>query len=236
MDEVRYTLWMNKFLTVWLVSVLVAVGLAQTYQPSCVETLKQKPWDFIESYATKNQDQSEAGYDQAAMYWANCKNQQNEARLAKLPSLKSKLNNLYRNYNDFFSAETELAYLVGGGGTMYPHGRARFQPEIEIHVGQLLDLLTSKTGASKSAAIVTRYTTAKTKLEARLKRVQTTPKPYVDGYSQTEIAEKKRQWLGYAKDYAAQYAAIRKNIGSGIDLTSTTILEFLAAGLWAEEL
>jgi hypothetical protein len=227
---------MKKLLTAWLVLALVASGLAQTYQPSCTDTLKQKPWDFIESYAAKNQDESEAGYDSAAIYWANCKNAQNEARLAKLPSLKPKLNNLYRNTNEFFSLETELAYMVGGGGTMYPHGRARFQPEIEIQIGVLIDLLSSNAGASKSAAISARYNKAKIKLEARLKKVQTTPNPYTDGYTKTEAADKKRQWLETAKNYAAQYAAIRKNIGSNVDLASTMILEFLAAGLWGDEL
>jgi hypothetical protein len=237
MHEVRYTLCMKRLLTVWLFLALVTLGMAQTtYQPSCADTLKQKPQDFIESYAAKNQDESEAGYDQAAMYWANCKYEQNEARLAKLPSLKPKLNNLYRNYNEFFSLETELAYSAAGGGTMFPHGRARFQPEIEIHLGQLMDLLSSKAGASQSAAITARYNKAKSKLEARLKKVQTTPNPYVDGYSPAEAAAKKRQWLETAKNYAAQYAAIRKNIGAGINLSSTAILEFLAAGLWGDEL
>jgi hypothetical protein len=227
---------MKKILTAFLVLALVAVGLAQTYQPTCAETLKQKPWDFIESYATKNQDQSEAGYDQAALYWADCKNDQNTARLAKLPSLKTKLNNLYRNYNQFFSLETELAYSAAGGGTMFPHGRARFQPAIEIQMSTLIDLLSSQAGASQSAAIATRHNKAKTKLEARLKRVQTMPNPYTDGYSPAEAADKKRQWLELAKNYAAQYTAIRKNLGSSINLSSTTILEFLAVGLWAEEL
>jgi hypothetical protein len=226
-----------KKLFAFVIVVLVSLGLAQeSYQPSCADTLKQKPWDFIESYAIKNQDQSEVGYDNAANYWANCKYEQNSARLEKLPNLKAKLGNLYRNSNQFFNLETELAYEAAGGGTMFPHGRARFRPSIEIHFGQLIDLLGSKTGASKSAAITARYNKAKTKLEARLKKVQTTPNPFVDGYSKAEAETKKRQWLELAKNYAAQYAAIRKNLGSSIDLASTTILEFLAAGLWGEEL
>jgi hypothetical protein len=237
MHEVRYTSCMKKLLTAWLVLALVTLGMAQTtYQPSCTDTLKQKPWDFIESYTSKNGDQSEAGYDGAALYWADCKDQQNKARLVKLPNLKTKLDNLYRNYNEFFSLETELAYLAAGGGTMYPHGRARFQPSIEIHLGQMIDLLSSKAGASQSVTITTRYNKAKAKLEARLKKVQTTPNPFTDGDSPTEVAAKKHQWLEYAKNYAAQYAAIRKNLGSSINLASTTILEFLAAGLWGDEL
>lgn len=223
--------------TLAICAALFVVGLAQqSYQPSCAITLKTDPDKFMESYAEKNNNQSEAGYDEAAMYWGDCKFKENQSRLAKFPSLRSKLQNMYRNYNDFFSAETELAYAAAGGGTMFPHGRARFQPSLEIHFGKLIDLLSSKAGAAKNAAITARYNKAKATLETRLKKVQTKPNPFTDGYSKTEIAEKNRQWLEVAKNYATLYANIRKNLGSSIDLTSTTMLEFLATGLWAGEL
>ncbi|MFN3265848.1 MAG: hypothetical protein ACK41E_03315 [Deinococcales bacterium] len=231
---------MNQLLK-YLIGLAVCVLFASTraqeaYQPNCAETLKIKPWDFIESYAAKNNDQSEAGYDNAAIYWADCKAKENDKRLAKFPTLKKKLDNLYRNHNKFFNAETGLAYVAAGGGTVYPHGRARFQPSLEIHFGKLIDLLTTKAGATKSAAISARYSKAKGALERRTRRVQTTPKPYTEGYTKAEVTAKNREWLKYAKTYATQYANIRKNIGAGIDLASTTILEFLAAGLWASEI
>ena len=219
-------------------ALVLGLSLAQNevYQPNCSITLKMQPDAFIESYTVKNNDQSEAGYDQAANYWANCKYEENNARVAKLPTLKAKLSNLYKSYNEFFNYETELAYAAAGGGTMFPHGRARFQPSIEIHFSKLIDLLTSKTGATKSAAITTRYNQAKQKLEKRLNEVQRTPKPFTEGYTAAEVTSKKNQWLEYAKNYALQYSNIRKNIGAGVDQTSTTILEFLATGLWTEEL
>jgi hypothetical protein len=226
-------------LTVAITAILIGLGLAQEtlpFQPNCKVTLSTQPDDFMEMYSQKNNNQSEAGYDEAALYWADCKAIENNARVAKFPALKAKLKNLYNNYNQFFSLETELAYEAAGGGTMYPHGRARFQPYIELHFSKLIGLLTSKTGASKSAAITARYNKAKQNLEKRLNQVQTTPNPFVDGYTATEVKSKKAEWLETAKNYALQYSNIRKNIGSGIDLASTTILEFLAKGIWAEEL
>ncbi len=218
-------------------TLILGLSLAQDkYQPNCGITLKMQPDAFMENYTVKNNDQSEAGYDQAAMYWAACKQKENDARVAKLPALKAKLSNLYKNYNEFFNAETELAYSAAGGGTMYPHGRARFQPSIEEHFSKLIGLLTSKSGAVKSAAISTRYNQAKQKLEKRLNQARTNPKPFTEGYSAAEIASKKTQWLENAKNYALQYSNIRKNIGAGVDLSSTTILEFLATGLWTEEI
>ncbi len=219
-------------------TLILGLSLAQNevYQPNCGTTLKMQPDAFMETYTVKNNDQSEAGYDQAAMYWAACKQKENEARVAKLPALKAKLANLYRNHNEFFNAETELAYAAAGGGTMFPHGRARFQPSIEEHFSKLIGLLTSKTGATKSAAITTRYNQAKQKLEKRLNTALSTPKPFTEGDTAAEVTRKKAQWLENAKNYALQYSNIRKNIGSSIDLSSTTILEFLAAGLWTEEI
>jgi hypothetical protein len=225
-------------LALFAATLVFGFSLAQNevYQPSCSLTLKIQPDTFIETYTVKNNDQSEVGYDQAAIYWANCKQKENEARVAKLPALKTKLANLYRSNNEFFNAETELAYLAGGGGTMFPHGRARFQPSIENHFSGLIGLLTSKSGASKSAAITARYNIAKQKLEKRLNQARTNPKPFTEGYTASEILSKKTQWLEYAKNYALQYSNIRKNIGAGVDLSSTIVLEFLATGLWAEEL
>ena len=217
---------------------ILGLSLAQSdvYQPNCSTTLTMQPDGFIETYTVKNNDQSEAGYDQAANYWANCKAKENDARVAKLPTLKAKLLNLYRNHNEFFNAETELAYLASGGGTMFPHGRARFQPSIEIHFSKLIGLLTSKTGATKSAAITLRYNQAKQKIEKRLNQALSTPKPFTEGYTAAEVTNTKNQWLEYAKNYTLQYNNIRKNLGAGVDLSSTTILEFLATGLWTEAL
>ncbi len=206
------------------------------YQPNCTVTLSMTADAFMDTYTTKNNDQSEVGFDNAANYWADCKDKQNQAKLAKFPALKTRLANLSKLQNEFFSLETELAYLAAGGGTMYPHGRARFQPSIEEHMEKLIGLLTTKAGAAKSAAITSRYDKAKAKLEARLKKVQSKSNAYTDGLTPADVAARNKEWFNYAKQYALQYTNIRKSIGSGKDLASTTIMEFLAAGLWADEI
>ncbi len=229
---------MKKLFAMALFALLGVSSFAQErpFAPSCAETLQSNPTDFMEQYISKNNDGSEAGQDQAALYWADCMAKRNQAKLANFPQLKAKITNLYRSQNEFFSLETELAYLAGGGGTMYPHGRARFQPSIEEHFVQLIDLLSTKAGAAKNASLTLRYNKAKNTLETRLQKVQSKPNPYIDGYTVAEANQKKKEWLNYAKTYATQYSNIRKNLGSSADLASTTILEFLARGIWAEEL
>ncbi len=229
---------MKKFFAIALLVLVGVSSLAQEtpFQPSCAQTLQSNPTDFMEEYTAKNNDDSEAGQDNAALYWAGCMEKRNQARLANFPTLKAKLTNFYRSQNEFFSLETELAYSAGGGGTMYPHGRARFQTAIEVQIAKLIDLLTTKAGATKSASITARYNKAKSTLEARMKRVQSVSKAFTEGSSKAEIAEKNLAWFATAKAYATQYSNIRKNLGSSRDFASTTILEFLARGLWADEL
>ena len=110
-----------------------------------------------------------------------------------------------------------------------------FGPTVELHLQKLIALTTSKAGAAQSPTINARYATAKQSLEARLRRVQT-PKPFVDTYSKAEADAKRKDWLESAKDYNQAYLNILKTIGSRVDATSVVILEFLAKGLWAEEL
>ncbi len=229
---------MKKLLAIVLIALLGVSSLAQEtpFQPSCSLTLQSNPSDFMEEFTTKNNDGSEAGQDNAALYWADCMAKRNAARLVNFPTLKAKIMNLYRSQNQFFDFETELAYAAAGGGTMFPHGRARFQPTIEEHMVKMIDLLTTKAGAAKSTAITARYNKAKFMLEARMKRVQATSKAFTEGYSSAEITQKNKAWFDTAKQYALQFSNIRKNLGSSVDLASTTILEFLARGLWADEL
>ncbi len=213
----------------------VAAQEIVSYEPPCNEALKRSPDAFSDLFVEKTNDGSEAGLDQAATYWANCKHDANLVRLKAFPALKARLTNLYLLEWRFIDAETELASLVSGGGTMYPHGAARFGPTVELHIEKLIALTTSKAGAAQSAAINARYAAAKRTLEARLKRVQT-PKPFVETYSKAESEAKCKDWLEFAKDYNQAYLNIRKTIGSRIDATSVVVIEFLADGLWAEGL
>lgn len=213
----------------------VAAQDIQSYEPPCKEALQRTPDAFSDLFVKKTGDGSEAGLDQAALYWAGCKYTANLEKLVKSPTLKARLVNLNRLTEEFIGAETELAYSAAGGGTMYPHGQARFQPFVQLHLEKLIALTTSKAGATQSSAINARYAAAKKSLEARIKRVQT-PKPYVDGDSKADADAKRKQWLASAQNYSKAYQNIRKTIGSRVDATSVVVIEFLAKGLWAEEL
>jgi hypothetical protein len=216
---------------------LCALGLAQdrAYNPACAEVLRFTPDAFTDRFTERNKDGSEAALDEAGITWANCKYDANLARLKNYPALRARLVQLYKLQGEFFRQETELAYASAGGGTMYPHGLARFQPSLQQHLERLVNLTTTRAGAAQSVSISARYAKAKRALEARINWVQT-PRPFTDYQTAADVAARKREWLENAKIYRATYQSILKLIGPRVDATSTEILEFLARGLWTEEL
>jgi hypothetical protein len=188
-------------LLVWLAALGGIFAQDQlTYNPACTAVLSFSPENWSERYTTKNQDGSEVGQDTAALRWSACKLAANWRVLQKYPKLKARLSRLYTLEARFFSAETDMAYLAAGGGTMYPHGLARFQTSLALHLEKLIALTTSSAGATQSQSITARSKKATAKLEARIKRVQT-PKPYTDGMHKREISQHINQWLEAAKAY-----------------------------------
>lgn len=238
MRRFRALLTIGSFALLSSAALIVSSAAAQdlrVYEPSCKLVLRSSPQAFSDLYIKQTNNSSEAGLDDAALYWADCKGAANLAQLSQSPALRARLLNLYRLEDRFFSAETIIAYLAAGGGTMYPHGYARFQPARQLHFQKLIALTLVRAGAAQSGAISVRYSAAKSKLEARLKRVQI-PKPFVETFTKAEADAKRRDWLAEAKKYSVAYRDIRKTIGSRVDATSVLVLEFLATGVWAEEL
>jgi hypothetical protein len=178
----------------------------------CSKVMAFTPTNWLDQFSSNT---SEAGQDQAALHWATCK----QASNLKL----------------FIAYETELGFLVAGGGTIHPHGQARFSMDLQVHLEQLIKLTASNAGAVQSASLKARYQQAKATLEERVKRVQT-PKPFTEGLSKTEAANLTKQWTVAAKKYAKSVREIQAIIGPRIDAVGVLEMEFLATGLWAEEL
>ncbi len=235
----------NRFLpsarvAAWVgLAVTGACGLAQTlspYQPGCREVLQLTAGRFSELYRQKNADDSEAGQDQAAITWANCKYDANLARLQHFPKLKARLVSLPKLEGTFIRAETDLADAQSGGGTVYGHEEARFQPTMQLHLERLIALTTSKSGSAQSASIAAKCAAARSTLEARLKRVLKTPQPFVDGRTPSEKTTARPFWLESARAYSSAYGRVQGLIGSTVDAVSLGEMQFLNDGLWAEEL
>jgi hypothetical protein len=198
----------------------------------CSRVMTFTPTNWLNQFSSNT---SEAGQDQAALHWANCKQASNLKLLRNSPQRKARLLKLNRLETDFIAYETELGFLVAGGGTIHPHGQARFNMDLQMHLEQLIKLTASNAGAVQSTSLNARYQQAKATLEARVKRVQT-PKPFTESLSKTEAANLTKQWTVAAKKYAKSVRDIQAIIGPRIDAVGVLEMEFLATGLWAEEL
>jgi hypothetical protein len=198
------------------------------WKPACSAVLKYTPDNFLTEYGKRTDfGGSEAGQDQAASVWADCKNAQNMAKLKNFPKLKARLIELRKLEWDFILAESDLASQTSGGGTMFAHMPARFATSIELHFERLIKLTTTKAGAVTSRAIQTEYKKASTALTARFKRVNNPSKTTLEYTNKTA-------WLETVKAYEKAFVGIKPIMGAKADAASLEIIGFLAQGLFAD--
>jgi hypothetical protein len=204
---------------------LAGIALAQfNYQPSCTETLKLAPDKFMQVFTERNRDESEFAQDEAGIRWAQCKHKANLERLSGSSNARERLLKLRDLENQLFTAETNLAYRQAGGGTIYPHGRARFQPYIELHIEKLIGLVTTRAGATTSNDIKMRYSKALATMNANLKRIKNPTKQDLEFTSRPE-------WDAAVGQYESAWTGILE-IANAPDAASLEIAEFVAHGLW----
>jgi hypothetical protein len=221
----------------------IALGFSSqksTVNWSCESILRLTPQGWSDVITKKYNDTSELAQDQAAKGWASCKSDSNQALLKSRPKSKARLNKLSALEFQFMSDETNLASGGGmynlGSGTLYRHGFARFQTNLGLHLETMIVVTGSNAGAKQSASISERYKSAKMKIETRMKKVKTLTPSIPDGSSASVIADRKNQWATTAKHYKQTYGSILKLIGTRINEASTLELEFLAKGIFTENL
>lgn len=212
----------------WLLLVLLSAQ-AQSYKPTCSETLALSPDAFIELYVVLNRDESEAGYNQAAQYWSNCKRQDNLRRLGPYPALKTRLEQLRKLYLDLRAAETAIALAYYGGGTLYSHTLSRIGPDLETHLADLISLTTRPLGATQASGFTQRYDYATSQVEGYIQALR--------AFTDAQIQQTTRsKWNAAITQYEATYRSILRLVGARKDATSATILDYVNRPLWIEEI
>jgi hypothetical protein len=203
--------------------------------PSCAQTLKQSPEAFLKSISADVGGQTVAGY-----HWVKCKRQQNAQLLCGYPKLALRLKQLAALEENFVSAQYAMASLKTGDGLGLASD-ARVVPSIELHLGTLIRLTTSKTGAVNNTAVRKRYAQAKLELESRIARVITTPRLYSEPGPNPDMAVgilnfPLQLWKRKALEYQKAYRQILDLIGTQQNVASLEVLEFLNTSLSANEL
>ncbi len=208
----------------------------QAFSLPCNKVLKLTPQAWSDLFTEKSNDTSELAQDQAASIWTDCKSNSNQALLKSRPKSKARLNKLSALEFKFMADEATLASLKAGGGTLYRHGIGRFRTDLALHLETMIVVTASKAGAKQSATIRARYESAKTKIEARLEKIKTPAPAVAEASSPSAIAVLNKQWTTAANHYKLTYGSILKLIGTRIDEASMLELEFLAKGIFAENL
>jgi hypothetical protein len=140
----------------------------------------------VEGIATKLKDESEAGLDSAAYFYATAKRLQTEQALgAKDLRLVGDLESLRNATGEWLDAWYEGMYHVAGGGTMWGHLQTRCLAELEDTLAELAKRMPLKPG-NATAETLTRWG----KLEKAIERAKVFPEA---------DAEMKAMWKTHQK-------------------------------------
>lgn len=212
-----------------LLMLVLLSAQAQSYKPTCGETLALSPDAFVQLFVVLNNDPSEVGYNLATQYWGNCKRQDNLKRLERHPTLKTRLEQLRRLYLELRTAETQIALEYYGGGTLYSHTLSRIGPDLEIHLADLIGLTTRSLGATQASGFTQSYDYAASQVEGYIQALRAFTDPQIQQTTRSK-------WNAVMAKYETTFRSILRLIGARKDATSATILGFVNRPLWIEEI
>jgi hypothetical protein len=197
---------------------------AQSFKPSCVETLRVNPNAFAQTYVQKTQDSSELGYDMAALYWAKCKATSNNKRLERVPEIKVKILRIRELEGKLVNAEVDLASQRSGNSAVYSHARVRAQASLESHIGRLIAIAISPTGVIASRSVTREHQSALAQFDARLKKLK-------QPAGSAARALNRKKWTGSLKSYSSIWMALRPMIAVP-NVFSLEVARFVAKGFF----
>jgi hypothetical protein len=197
---------------------------AQSFKPSCVETLRVNPNAFAQTYVQKTQDSSELGYDMAALYWAKCKATSNNKRLERVPEIKVKILRIRELEGKLVNAEVDLASQRSGNSAVYSHARVRAQASLESHIGRLIAIAISPTGVIASRSVTREHQAALVQFDVRLKKLK-------QPAGSAARALNRKKWTGSLKSYSSIWMALRPMIAVP-NVFSLEVARFVAKGFF----
>jgi hypothetical protein len=214
---------------------------AQGWLPKCSDILKLEPKEFVLMYVQKNIYRSDIRPESEIIsIWTNCQRAANDTKLKNNPKLKVRMTSLKTFETTFFDAQFTFGLIDGGyssatgqAGSVIQEKQDFFEPYLERHLGVVIGLALSKSGAVSSSSIRARHAKAVASLEADIKQkslgatkninaetIKNLPPDLSNNYVQN--------WENAALQTRGAYSDIYKLVGQPVDVTSTTILEFLA--------
>lgn len=213
---------------------LLATPAYAQWQPACPEILKLEPEKFIQTYRERN---AKPDFEIAVVY-SGCQLSANNKKLERNPKLKARIATLRRLEYAFLESEATFFLLNGGmsgitsgAGSGLTDLQNRVSIYVEQHLSKVIVLALSKDGALVNASIKTRHATAKAQLEAKIKKMLLGATKNIDPAYLPDVKSSNpnyaKDWAQAAQKYQSAYSSIFTLVGSPINITSTTMLEFL---------
>ena len=151
---------------------------AQGWLPKCSDILKLEPKEFVLLYVQKNTYRSDIRPEsEIVAIWTKCQQTANDTKLKNNPQLKARIISLKTFETTFFDAQFTFALIDGGyssitgqAGGVIQEKQDFFEPYLERHLGQIIGLALSKSGAITSNSLKARHAKAKASLEAEVKQ------------------------------------------------------------------
>jgi hypothetical protein len=218
---------------------------AQGWLPKCSDILKLEPKEFVLLYVQKNTYRSDIRPEsEIVAIWTKCQQTANDTKLKNNPQLKARIISLKTFETTFFDAQFTFAFIDGGyssitgqAGSLIQEKQDFFEPYLERHLGQIIGLALSKSGAITSNSLKARHAKAKASLEAEVKQKSLGADKNVDAETIKNLPLELKNnyvqnWENSALQYRGSFSDIYTLVGQPVDVTSTTILEFLAKGYY----
>ena len=197
------------------------------FKMPCQEALKLGLDKFMDVYGEKTQDYSTFGQKQAFGYWADCKQQANDALAARrlTDEKRRQVTATREGFNKFGSALWELRYLEEGGGTMWGL----------ISVGAYASRENFMESFIKTLSLPDRKSArARQNVNASLARIQRLlangdRQPYTDGSEPEDVAHRKQGYQEAIKETQDALAKLRDLLGQLPDAAASRLAAEMAS-------
>ena len=153
---------------------------------------------------------SEAGQDDAAYTWSQCRAAALSASLSTNPQLRARIVSLRGQYRELRDIESELAGIRAGGGTMYGHAVPRSFASLETRIGSLATLARSSAGGARSVRYEAVIRDARDGQAAYIK----TLRAYKPGPDETYVPYDAKAWNAKVNRYEAVSQSVMRTLGS----------------------
>lgn len=203
-------------------------AMSGAFAPPCASVLHLTADAFSIVYTAHLQDLSDLAVDEAAGYWARCRQQATTAEVAGNPALAARMGRLRTLLGAVQETETDLALLRAGGGTLFTHSLNRAATAREQTLADIAALAGNSLAAAPPAGYALTIDPTIQSINDRLRRVQHPGKADLQFTSRAT-------WNKAARAYVNAVQAAEGAAGTGDTASRAVLLNFVNQPLFLDQ-